>query len=125
MQIWKAGCIIQADHINSLLGVIFDPSTFVHEEHNLLYESTVVSELKTGFEPLKRIVLKGTEANAIIPTLSATLEYLKYSGNLELPTSFNEAELDYFGKHMYDSKTLDHGPGKAETGKHHYEWKAA
>jgi 6-phosphogluconate dehydrogenase len=126
VQIWKAGCIIQADHINDLLGAIFHPeSTSPHKNHNLLYEPTIVSELKTGFESLKRIVVKGTEANAVMPSLSATLEYLKYSGNLELPTQFYEAELDYFGKHMYDSKHLDKGPGLPMTGKRHYEWKKA
>jgi 6-phosphogluconate dehydrogenase len=126
VQIWRAGCIIQADHINSLLGAIFHPdSKSPHKNHNLLYEPTIVDELKSGFEPLKRIVLKGTEINAVIPSMSATLEYLKYMGNLDLPTQFYEAELDYFGKHMYDSKSLDKGPGEAKTGTHHFEWKKA
>jgi 6-phosphogluconate dehydrogenase len=93
--------------------------------HDLLYQPSIVKELKTGFESLKKIVLKGVETNAIIPSLSATLDYLKYSGNLELPTSFYEAELDYFGKHMFDSKSEDEDPGNPETGKHHFEWKPA
>lgn len=53
--------------------------------------------------------------------MSATLEYLKYCGNLELPTQFYEAELDYFGKHMFDMK--GEPAGKPVTGKHHFEWK--
>ena len=69
--------------------------------------------------------MKGTIGNAVIPALSATLEYLKYEGNVNLPTQFYEAELDYFGKHMYDSKKLDQDPGLPETGKRHYEWKPA
>jgi len=126
VQIWRAGCIIQSDHISSLLSAIFHPSsTSQHKNHNLLFEPTIVSDLKAGFESLKRIVGKGVEVNAITPSMSATLEYLKYSGNLELPTQFYEAELDYFGKHMYDSKHLDKGPDKPETGRHHFEWKPA
>lgn len=126
VQIWKAGCIIQADHISSLLEEIFHPVTGgKYRNHNLLYESKIVKELKTGYESLKKVVLQSVETNAIVPSMSATLEYLKYSGNLELPTQFYEAELDYFGKHMYDSKTLDKGPGKPETGKRHFEWKPA
>jgi len=126
VQIWRAGCIIQADHINSLLAEIFHPeSKSKHKNHNLLYEPSIVSEMKATFEPLKRVVLKGVELNAVIPSMSATLDYLKYSGNLDLPTQFYEAELDYFGKHMYDSKSEDKGPGAPETGKHHYEWKPA
>ena len=34
-----------------------------------------------------------------------------------------EAELDYFGAHMFDLKT--EGPGKPEKGSHHFEWKPA
>lgn len=126
IQIWRAGCIIQSDHINALLSDIFHPnSNAVHKNHNLIYEPVIVEDLKNGFESLKRIVAKGVECSAVIPSMSATLEYLKYSGNLELPTQFYEAELDYFGKHMFDSKSMDTGPGKPETGKHHFEWKLA
>lgn len=124
--IWRSGCIIQADHISASLAKIFHPeSKFKLKNHNLLYEPLIVDELKSGFESLKRTVLRGIEKNAIVPSMSATLEYLKYSGNLELPTQFYEAELDYFGKHMYDSRSEDKGPDLPVTGKHHYEWKPA
>lgn len=122
VQIWRAGCIIQADHITDMLEESFSTPS---DDHNLLYSPKVTAELKHGFESLKTVVLKGTESNAVIPSLSATLEYLKYCGNLDLPTSFYEAELDYFGKHMYDSKSRDPDPGKPETGRRHFEWKPA
>jgi 6-phosphogluconate dehydrogenase len=126
VQIWKAGCIIQSDHISSLLYDIFVSKSFTSEnDHSLLYHPTVADELKAGFESLKKVVVKGTIGNAVIPALSATLEYLKYEGNVDLPTQFYEAELDYFGKHMYDSKKLDRDLGPPETGKRHYEWKPA
>ncbi|SLM35280.1 6-phosphogluconate dehydrogenase [Lasallia pustulata] len=122
LQIWRAGCIIQADAIAGILTPIWT----VHgrdRNRNLLYEHKIAEELKKGFGPLKKVVFKGVEANAVIPSLSATLEYLKYSGNTILPTSFYEAELDYFGKHMFDL-TSD-AAGKPVTGKHHFEWKKA
>ena len=126
VKIWRAGCIIQADHISSLLATIFHPSsTSPHKNHNLLFEPAIVADFKVGFESLKRIVAKGVQENAVVPSMSATLEWLKYSGNLDLPTQFYEAELDYFGKHMYDSKHLDKGPDHPDTGKRHFEWKPA
>jgi 6-phosphogluconate dehydrogenase len=126
VQIWKAGCIIQSDHISSLLYDIFVSKSFTSEnDHSLLYHSTVADELKATFDSLKKVVVRGTLGNAVIPSLSATLEYLKYEGNVDLPTQFYEAELDYFGKHMYDSKKMDTDPGPPETGKRHYEWKPA
>jgi 6-phosphogluconate dehydrogenase len=123
IQIWRAGCIIQADYIADLLSSIFSGSHGRDKDRNLLYETKIAEDFKKGFNSLKRIVSKGIECNAVIPSISATLEYLKYSGNLDLPTQFYEAELDYFGKHMYDKK--GEGPGIPETGKHHFEWKPA
>lgn len=78
VQIWRAGCIIRADHIAGLLEETFRSSKTL-DARNLLYNEKLVEELKQGFEPLKRVVLKATEANAVIPSLSATLEYLKYN----------------------------------------------
>ena len=40
-----------------------------------------------------------------------------------MPTSFMEAQLDFFGEHMFDLKS--EGPGKPVTGPHHFEWKPA
>jgi 6-phosphogluconate dehydrogenase len=42
---------------------------------------------------------------------------------LDPPTQFYEAELDYFGKHMFDKK--GEGSEKPEKGTHHFEWKSA
>lgn len=123
IQVWRAGCIIQANHIADPLSSIFAGSHRLDNDGNLLYETVIVQELKTEFPKLKNIVLKGIEINAIIPSMSATLEYLKYCGNLDLLTQFYEAELDYFGKHMFDRK--GELAGKPETGKHHFEWKPA
>jgi 6-phosphogluconate dehydrogenase len=129
IQIWRSGCIIASDHISSLLHSIFHSPDTQHKNHNLLFEPLIVAELKAGFEPLKRLVRRGVDCNAVVPSMSATLEWLKYSGNLELPTQFYEAELDYFGKHMYDSKRLDEARDKEgvdpQTGKRHFEWKSA
>ena len=41
----------------------------------------------------------------------------------DLPENFYEAQLDYFGSHMYDRKG-DDVPDPTE-GKYHYEWKPA
>lgn len=42
----------------------------------------------------------------------------------DLPTQFYEAELDFFGAHMYDRKG-EEGTGEPTEGKHHFEWKPA
>ena len=86
----------------------------------------VSQALIDNYPALKSIVLKATEWDAVIPSLSASLEYLKYCGSTALPTQFMEAELDYFGAHAYDRPhTKGEDPGKASKGHHHYEWHPA
>ncbi|KAL8693107.1 MAG: hypothetical protein Q9218_001993 [Villophora microphyllina] len=120
VQIWRNGCIIKADYITDILADIFkNPQADI----DLLHNERVAEELSRAFQPLKETVTKGVQHNSVIPSLSATLEFLKYSTNTILPTQFYEAQLDYFGKHMFDLKSEP--AGKPETGKHHFEWKLA
>ncbi|KAL8900687.1 MAG: hypothetical protein Q9192_000937 [Flavoplaca navasiana] len=120
VQIWRNGCIIKADYITDMLADIFKEPKI---DLDLLHNKRVAQELKQAFPALKETVTKGVEHNAIIPSLSATLEFLKYSTNTILPTQFYEAQLDYFGKHMFDLKS--EAAENPETGKHHFEWKLA
>ena len=59
----------------------------------------------------------------IVPDLSASLEYLKCLVNTVLATQPFEAQLDCFGKYMFDLKSKP--AGKPETRHHQYEWKLA
>ncbi|KAI7497264.1 6-phosphogluconate dehydrogenase C-terminal domain-like protein [Hortaea werneckii] len=125
LQVWRAGCIIQADYIsNTLLQPIYHSKKTKPAEINPMYEPSVAADLKKSFGSLKKIVAKSIEGDLVIPALSATLEYLKYQTSTNLPTSMYEAQLDYFGSHMYDKKG-DDPEGRPETGKHHFEWKPA
>lgn len=129
IRIWRAGCIIQSDHIADLFEPILagnskseDPANIV----NMKLIQEVADELRKNFGALKETVLKGTTSDAYMPTLSATLEYLKYESGKMLPTQFMEAEMDYFGAHGYDEPgKKGEDPGQSSKGAHHYEWKAA
>lgn len=60
----------------------------------------------TNFMPsLKKIVADGIDWDARIPTLKASLEYIKYQAGIDLPTSFVQAQLDSFGAHGVDYKS--------------------
>lgn len=121
-QIWRGGCIIQDDYISDeiLKPVLTDKK---RDTINFLQEERVAQDFKKGYPALKEVLAKATAGDFVVPSLSATLEYLKYQSNIDLPTSFYEAQLDYFGNHMYDEKGED-APGPTE-GKHHFEWKPA
>ncbi|KAK4941577.1 hypothetical protein LTR28_008864 [Elasticomyces elasticus] len=116
LQIWRAGCIIQADYIADMLQPVFDRCA-AKGDVNLLFEEEVARDLRKGQSALRTVVV---EAPPTRPNRgSAPLTQLP-----DLPTSFYEAELDYFGKHMYDKKG-DDPAGLPTEGKHHYEWKPA
>ena len=63
-------------------------------------------------------MLKARETDLNIPTLSVTLEWLKYIGRKEMPTQFMEAELDLFGAHSFDLKSEDAEGLKKVTSQH-------
>lgn len=122
-QIWRGGCIIQADYIAELI----EPSLKNYKDKdsmNLMFESAVAKDIKSGMPSLRRVVAKGVEKDHVMPALSASLEYIKYQVNTELPTQFYEAELDFFGNHMFDIKGEKGTDGPTE-GKHHFEWRPA
>ncbi|KAL1624350.1 hypothetical protein SLS56_007889 [Neofusicoccum ribis] len=123
LQIWRSGCIIQADHIASLLHPVFANHKAL-DTINLLFQKSVMADLKPCVAPLRDVVVRATAADHVLPALSASLEYVKYQTSTELPMSFAEAQLDYFGAHMYDRKG-EEGTGAPTEGKHHFEWKPA
>lgn len=100
VNIWRAGCIIKSDHITDLLEQHYkqDPS------RHPLCGDIIPQELSRCWPSLKKVVLTALEKDAHVPCLSATLEYLKYIGSTDLPTSFMQAQLDAFGAHGYDLK---------------------
>lgn len=123
IKIWRAGCIIRSDYIADFLEpILSSPAPIM----NLKLIDEVAAEFRKNFQPLKQIVLRGTEWDAYIPSISASLEYLKYVGGTKLPTQFMEAEMDFFGAHSYDRWGVEgEDPGEPKKGKHHYEWRPA
>lgn len=120
MQIWRGGCIIQSEYIADLIQPALSSNQCLT---NLKSIDGVARELHRNFEPLKEVVLQGTLTDQYMPALSASLEYLKYTGGTALPTKFMEAQMDYFGAHAYDKpKIPGEDPGLVRKGRHHYEW---
>ncbi|KAJ5380689.1 6-phosphogluconate dehydrogenase decarboxylating [Penicillium cataractarum] len=123
LQIWRAGCIIQSEYIADLLQ---PPLTSNKHVTNLKCIDAVARELHGNFAALKSTVLEGIMYDQYMPSLSATVEYLKYDGGTMLPTKFMEAQMDYFGAHCYNKPVVcGEDPGPTHKGPHHYEWKSA
>jgi len=117
--IWRAGCIIQSDGISDILQPIYTENPKLK---NLLENPKIAQELRKSYDALKRVCKISLESDSITPALDATLSWLKQAGCDSLPTNFEEAELDYFGDHQYDTK--DEAALDPKKGKHHTEWKS-
>jgi 6-phosphogluconate dehydrogenase len=101
LKIGKAGCIVKSDAILEILQTSYAQGSHLY----LLCKPQIAEEDKKRGPALKKVVLQGIEVDAHVPCLSASLEYLKYMGGTELPTSFTETQLDSFGAHGYDLKS--------------------
>ncbi|KAH7024735.1 6-phosphogluconate dehydrogenase [Microdochium trichocladiopsis] len=121
MQLWRGGCIIQADHITDLITKVYKRHD--HSQHDMLSSPEIGKELSANWDALKSVVIRGVQTDAFIPAISQTAEYYKYMTSTGLPTQFMEAQLDFFGEHMYDCK--DDPIGGPVKGKHHFEWRPA
>lgn len=149
MRLWRAGCIIASEGLGEIIedvarmhdkrmyardGKEADqqqsdkasapqiPSSSVIPAHPALARA-----LSADLPSLRRIVLWALERDACVPTLGASLEWVKYVGASVLPTMFMEAQLDWFGAHRFerwDSQVKNTG-GEVKKGSEHYEWRAA
>jgi 6-phosphogluconate dehydrogenase len=82
IQMWRGGCIIQPGYIADLLERVYQRDD--HDDDHLLSNKEIGDELGRAFPSLKHVVLKAIEADAYILSLSAPLEYYKYSGSTDL-----------------------------------------
>lgn len=118
VQIWRAGCIIRSGYISDLLAPVYAKDN----DANIATTPEICADVKKSFPSLRTVVLQAMENDHIVPTLSASLDYYRYmSVKEDLPTRFQEAQLDYFGKHMFDLR--GDPPGEPVTGTKHFEWK--
>lgn len=129
LQIWRAGCIIQADAMTSNVLMPIYKNFNTKADKNPLFEPIVAKEFKkcmSGETGMKGTIMAALKADQHVPALSSALEWIKYQTSTDLPTSMYEAQLDYFGKHMYDRKgEVEDKEGLPTMGKYHYEWKKA
>jgi 6-phosphogluconate dehydrogenase len=123
-QIWRGGCIIRWDYMaEQILKPILTTNPKPNDV-NLLFNPRTMEDVKKTYASLKKVVVKAVETDQVAPALSTTLEYFKIVTGTDLPTEFYEAELDYFGSHMFDKKG-DKDVGGPTEGKHHFEWRPA
>ena len=96
-RIWKAGCIIRARFLDSIMRA--------YERKRDLANLLLDDEFKTAVTKSQaswRRAVTFAQANGIaVPALSSSLAYFDSYRSAELPQNLTQAQRDYFGSHTY------------------------
>ncbi|HEX6640218.1 MAG TPA: NADP-dependent phosphogluconate dehydrogenase [Thermoanaerobaculia bacterium] len=96
-RIWKAGCIIRAKFLDSIMRAYERNATLP----NLLLDDAFQSELGNSHEAWRRAVTYA-QANGIpAPAFAASLAYFDSYRTANLPQNLTQAQRDFFGAHTY------------------------
>lgn len=125
IRIWRAGCIIQEEHIADMLEPILGSTAKPIMNFRLI--DTVAADLHKSFPRAQGTSSrKAASVTNYVPSLPASLECLKYVGGAKLATQFMAAEMDFFGAHAFDRPGVQgEDLGKTDAASHHYEWRLA
>jgi 6-phosphogluconate dehydrogenase len=103
-RIWKAGCIIRARFLDSIMRAYERKADLT----NLLLDDEFSADMQES-QPAWRRTVAFAQANGIaVPAMSASLSYFDAYRAAELPLNLTQAQRDYFGSHTYQRN--DKGP---------------
>ncbi len=111
-KIWRNGCIIRAQFLNTLSD-IFSKN---NDLENLLLDDHFSGVLAESREGWCRVVALAKQAGVPVPGLSSALEYFDYSSTAYVSANLIQAQRDFFGAHTYQRVDKE--------GTFHTEWEA-
>ncbi len=96
-RIWKAGCIIRAKFLDSIMRAYQRRADIT----NLLLDDAFRSDI-AAMQPQWRRSVTFAQTNGIaVPAFSASLAYFDSYRTAELPQNLTQAQRDFFGAHTY------------------------
>ncbi|MEM8546927.1 MAG: NADP-dependent phosphogluconate dehydrogenase [Pseudomonadota bacterium] len=111
-RIWKAGCIIRARFLDTIMTAYeARPDLF-----NLILDDAVTDILKDTVPALRRMVALAATAGVPTPAMNASLAYFDSLRTSRLPQNLTQAQRDAFGAHGY--RTVDDPDGESV----HSDW---
>jgi 6-phosphogluconate dehydrogenase len=103
-RIWKAGCIIRARFLDSIMRAYERKPDLP----NLLLDDEFLAVIAAVQHPWRRIVGFAHSMGIAAPAMSASLAYFDAYRTADLPQNLTQAQRDYFGAHTYQRN--DKGP---------------
>jgi 6-phosphogluconate dehydrogenase len=111
-RIWKAGCIIRAALLDTIMRAFRDQPDL----ENLLLSPEIAPVVNESSEGIRRVIAVARAQGIPCPALSASLDYLDSYRAVSLPANLTQAQRDFFGAHTY--QRID------RPGIFHTEWSA-
>jgi 6-phosphogluconate dehydrogenase len=96
-RIWKAGCIIRAKFLDSIMQA-YERS---RDLPNLLLDDAFSANIATAAPAWRRAVTHAQASGMAVPAMSASLAYFDAYRSANLPQNLTQAQRDYFGSHTY------------------------
>jgi 6-phosphogluconate dehydrogenase len=112
-RIWKAGCIIRAKFLDSIMRAYERDKALP----NLLLDETFRADLAASQEAWRRCVAYAQTNGIPAPAFSASIAYFDSYRTASLPQNLTQAQRDFFGAHTYQRN--DRG---ADTPFVHTDW---
>jgi 6-phosphogluconate dehydrogenase len=111
-RIWKAGCIIRARFLDSIMKAYERQ----RELPNLMLDPEFAARLNATQAAWRRAVGAAQSCGIAVPAMSASLAYYDSYRSAWLPANLTQAQRDFFGSHTYER--ADH----PERGFVHTDW---
>jgi len=96
-RIWKAGCIIRARFLDSIMRAFERRADLP----NLLLDDAFRADLENGQAQWRRAIRIAQDTGIPVPAFSASLAYYDSYRTAGLPQNLTQAQRDFFGAHTY------------------------
>jgi 6-phosphogluconate dehydrogenase len=96
-RIWKAGCIIRAKFLDSIMRAYEEKPDLP----NLVLAKEFTQRVKQSEGAWRRTVTFAQSNGIPVPAMSSSLAYFDAYRSAELPQNLTQAQRDYFGSHTY------------------------
>lgn len=105
-RIWKAGCIIRAKLLDSIMQA-FERR---NDLPNLLLDTNFQADVVAAAPRWREVVATAATLGIPIPSMSASLAYFDSYTAARLPQNLTQAQRDYFGAHTYQRADRPNAP---------------
>jgi 6-phosphogluconate dehydrogenase len=105
-RIWKAGCIIRARLLDSIMKA-FERNP---DLRNLLLDPEFKSAVTAADANWRKAIETAVELSIPVPAISSSLAYFDSYRSADLPQNLTQAQRDFFGAHTYQRTDDPSGP---------------